>query len=867
MSVVCLLTTVPAIGQQSSSTGPTPAATPQNDPPAAAGASTDHEALNADIDSLLGTASHSSPASAQPSSPSATAPAPTQAATPVAGSANAPTDSSAGNAAVNAEMDSLLAPSTSTNSAAAKDSSLTYPESIPVNLKKDDPETASQTVHAPPRQLEEIVVTATKRPQLVREIPVSIAVMTGEKLEAMGAHELKDFIQSVPGINSQDEIAGIQRKLSVRGVGPDTNTNQTVGIVYGDVPLSDPYGSYTIADPDPWDLSTVEVLKGPQGTLFGATSLAGIIRYVPNNPELGRWGGKVSADWVHLTQGGTEPSFGAVLNVPVGDTIAVRFAGSWQHKPGLIDINNPSYKKVDADDGYTRTGRVMVLWQPMESLALNAWYIKGQRNADELGYVTNPNGQFVRDDAPAPSYVRNGYSLANLDVRYNFDWATLVSISGYQTKASYNDADSSYLVRPLAQLGLRTVHARKDVSTSGYLQELRLVSPGDGPWTWLGGVFYSTYKADIQATLNVYPGLPLLANLLNTLPLSAVASLYDPQQGLIATTTGLHPVEASEKALFGEVSRTLWEDWKFTLGGRLYQAGVSGVSVTSGANPTTNGANKVESVGKGFSPKVAATWHYSDDIMVYSVVSRGFQYGGFNTGVLTSVPATYKSSTLWNSELGIRTDWLDKTLRFDLTALYVLWKNPQVYQATQDKVGGYVGNVGAARSTGAETTLSYITPIDGLKLETAASYIVAKTTETFNDSSGRVVAPGAELPSSPKLQATTTLSYLYSLGEWQTQTALQHSYQGTAWNNITHDVQVGGYNMLNLNFAVSRTDLEFAPSLSFSINNLTNVDAQVSALGGADAIPGNPQLSDAIIPRLRVFTQPRSFRLNLSAKF
>src|SRR3546814_12391592 len=86
----------------------------------------------------------------------------------------------------------------------------------------------------------------------------------------------------------QDEIAGMQRKVSVRGVGPDTGTNQTVGSVMGDVPISDPYGSATIADPNPWDMRTVEVLKGPQGTLFGATSLAGLIRYVPNAPELGR---------------------------------------------------------------------------------------------------------------------------------------------------------------------------------------------------------------------------------------------------------------------------------------------------------------------------------------------------------------------------------------------------------------------------------------------------------------------------------------------------------------------------------------------------------------------------------------------------
>lgn len=714
------------------------------------------------------------------------------------------------------------------------------------------------------------MVTATKRSELVRDIPSSISVLSGQKLQDMGVHELKDFIQSVPGINSQDEIAGAtQRKLAIRGVGPDNNTNQTVGIVYGDVALSDPYGSYTVADPDPWDLKTVEVLKGPQGTLFGATSLAGVIRYMPNTPELENWTGLLSADWIHTDQGGTEPSFGVVLNAPVGDTVALRFAGSWQHKPGVLDVDNPSYKKVDADEGYTRTGRAMALWQPNEKFTLNAWYIRGQRNAPDMGYLTNSDGVFVRKDTPAPSPVENGYSLGTLDARYVFDWATLVSISAYQTKNSYNDSDSSYIVEPLALLGLRTLHARRKVETSGYQQELRLVSPDGGPWTWLAGAYISTYTAEINSALNVYPGLSVLANLLNTLPLSAVASLYDPQNGLVATTTGLHPVKADERALFGELSRTLGDDWKITLGGRLYSAGVSGTSVKSGAASALGGpaTQSVDSVGKGFSPKASVTWHYNDEIMAYGTVSRGFQYGGFNIGVLTSVPPTYKSSTLWNYELGLRTDWLDRTLRFDITGFYDPWKNPQVYQGTSDNIGSFTANVGAARSFGGETTVSYLTPIAGLTLETAAAYVIADTTVAYTDSRGNVIAPGTALPSSPKVQATTTISYGHDFGVWHTQTALMHTYQGTAWNNIEHDVEVGGYNMLNLNFAVSRNDLALSPSLSFQINNLTNVDAMTSALGGADNIPGNPELSHAITPRLYVFTQPRSFRLNLTAKF
>jgi outer membrane receptor protein involved in Fe transport len=123
------------------------------------------------------------------------------------------------------------------------------------------------------------------------------------------------------------------------------------------------------------------------------------------------------------------------------------------------------------------------------------------------------------------------------------------------------------------------------------------------------------------------------------------------------------------------------------------------------------------------------------------------------------------------------------------------------------------------------------------------------------------------LPSSPKFQATTTLSYTHEFEAWRTQTALTHSYQGHAWNDIVHNFEVGGYSILNLSFAVSRNDLAFTPNLTFQINNLTNVDAYSSALGGSDTIDGNPELSHAISPRLYVLTQPRMFRLNLSLKF
>lgn len=747
------------------------------------------------------------------------------------------------------------------------------PETAPVELLPTIPVPAANeaavpepaTEHGDAAPIDEIIVTATKRSQSVRAIPMSITALTGQKLEQMGAHELKDFIRLVPGINTQDEIAGIQRKLSIRGVGPDTGTNQTVGTVYGDVPLSDPYGSFSIADPGPWDLSTVEVLKGPQGTLFGATSLAGLIRYVPNMPELQHWSGRISADRVSVKDGGTEPTFGAVLNAPIGDRVAVRLSGAWQHKPGLIDIDNPVRKQTDADDSYSRTGRAMVLWQPTDRLSVNAWYVRGGRQADELSYLTNVEGTPVRNDAPRPSPVDNRFTLSTLDLRYNFDWASLVSVTGYQTKYSFNDADTSYLVRPLAQLGLRSLDARRTVHTSGWLQELRLISPNDDLWTWLIGAYYSTYTADITAALYVNPDLPLTTALFDLLPPGLLGLPYD-ERGIKVPGVSFHPIDASEKALYGEVTRTLGEHWSLTLGGRYYEAGVDG---------TPDGADEaLKTQSKGFSPKVSLVYRQNRDLMFYATVSRGFQYGGFNTGGVgpNTDPETFKSSSLLNHEIGMRSDWLDRKLRFDLTALYLVWRNPQVRQPSTingvvSPLGGFIDNVGKVHSKGAETTLRYITPLPGLTIEIAASYIEARTAVPYVNSEGDTIAKGTEMPSSPKVQTSSTLSYVLGFGNWMTQTALTHTYQGKAFNTIEHSVQVGNYNLLDLNFSVSRIDLPFTPSVSIGVSNLTDERALTSALGNP-TIPALPELSDALTtPRLRIFTQPRTLRLNLSLSF
>jgi len=747
---------------------------------------------------------------------------------------------------------------------------------IPVSSLPEpaQPAPASEQVAGNPTKLDEVVVTVTKRKENVRNIPSSIEVIKGEKLEKLGIRKLKDIFALVPGVNMQDEIGGLQRKISVRGAGPDTGTNQTVGAVFGDIPISDPYGSATIVDPNPWDMSTVEILKGPQGSLFGATSLAGLIRYVPNYPKLGKWEGKSFYEYAMQERGSSKPTLGAALNVPVGDTLAFRASGIFQKTPGLIDSNNPSRQEKDVDTGRSWNGRVMGLWQPTEKFTVNAWYTQEERRKDDLSIVTFAEPTYAREDAPTASPITNGYRLGTLDLRYAFDWATLVSLSGYQRKKADTDLDSSYLVQPLATSGVSFLRAVQRVRTEGLLQELRLVSPNDGRFTWVAGAYYSTFNESIRGRLlATNPALtPLLSalpidQLTALIPLPALSSLLSliGTDGIAASDNGYDPLKAEERALYGEANYDFTDEWRLTLGSRLYRTSVNGVMIAKGASAANNGASP-GTAEKGWSPKVALTYRPSNDLMFYGTVSRGFQFGGFNLPTLPrpDVPLSFKSSSLWNYEMGFRSDWFQRKLRIDVTAFFLDWKNPQISQKTDDGVGLYVDNVGGTHNIGVEGTFRWKTPLRGLTLEQTASYIEARTSTPFTDASGNDIPEGTLFPSSPFVQAVTTLGYSREMGGFLGQVALINSHQGKSYANIAHTTAVGDYNLLGATVSLGRNELPGA-TLSVSVNNILNAEKLAAGFGPAAGTSSPTQ--SLVANSSYVYTPPRSVVLRLALEF
>ncbi|MGH8446648.1 MAG: TonB-dependent receptor [Solimonas sp.] len=738
----------------------------------------------------------------------------------------------------------------------------------PEPLPAQEPEVADRP------QIAEVVVTATKREESARKIAGTVNAISGEDLEKSGARELLDYLRNVPGVAMQEGTINSNRTLSIRGITPGLGANTTVGVLINDVGLSDPYSSFMVPDLDPFDLHDMEVLKGPQGTLFGASALNGAIRYVLAKPELGVLRGKAFGSWTAINEGGSEPAGGAAINIPVGDTLALRAVGVRQLVPGLYDDINVNKNVKDADSGAKSMYRVLGLWRPIDDLTVNAFYLHQKNRRDDLGIANNIDGDLVRTDTPGDSSLSQEFSVANLDIRYDFDWATLVSETSRSTKAQNNDYDGSPLLEALAVRGIQSLRIASQSDSTAIAQELRLVSrPGDSNWVWLVGGYYYRYRA--ETLFDTYlANTGRLASLLHALTdnrlLRGLQQLLAPNDlGIPVLASQYDPLRAEEKSLFGEVTRKFFDGRAaLTFGGRWYKenlnADVTALGLTSPITVLQGGTGHRELDSDGFSPKFSGTLQVTDNILWYAAASRGFQFGGLNNPAALPwdniFPLTYKPSTLWSYESGLRTDWFHKTLQLDATVFLIDWKDMQMQQKTSDGLADYTTNIGKARSRGVEAAFRWLTPLRGVMLSNSSSYIYAEVAQPFTTNDGQDVPAGWQLPVSPRVQSTTTLSYNAAFWGMEFGSGISYAYQGPAWSNLRHEKVIYDYSQTDLNFSLGMPDFTGQPELALNVTNVFDERAIVGTNINRITILG-PQT------QFGSYIRPRTFILRLTMQF
>ncbi|PTU31840.1 TonB-dependent receptor [Stenotrophobium rhamnosiphilum] len=745
----------------------------------------------------------------------------------------------------------------------------TQPETlatIPVDLPAKG-SVAANGVRKSSASLEEIVVTATKQALYLRDIPASITALSGEDLERSGAQSAEDFIKLVPGVNITS-TGDSPPRITIRGIASDIATSSTTGILFGNVSFTDAYVPFVALDPNPFDMASVEVLKGPQGTLFGASALNGAVRYVPTAPQLGVFQVKYFGQYTRISDGSQAPSYGAAVNAPLGETAAIRVMGFKRESPGYIDNQKLGIK--DANNLDQNGIRAMLDWHPSDNSAVAFTYAQQETKRNEPGLADNTDGDLKTNNRPRLSYNNTSYDLANLSLRYSFDWADLISESAYVTKDGHNFFDATARFVPQSPI---PIAAQEYISASKtYTQELRLSSPAgsDSAWRWIGGA--SFFKQDIAQILNI----PLGGLSLPITPLIPILNGVIPGLGDLFSASG-DPrlaaedikVEVKELALFGDVTYTFLEDFEASIGGRLYKTTSGGTNRQGGLvilafyqNPEHLLEGEVKE--RGFNPKASLVWHATDDILGYVAVSKGFRVGGLQAGLSTPVsqtpaPILFKSDTIWNYEGGIRTQWFDNTLRFDFTGFLEKWKEPQTVEGDASGLTVYIDNVGGVKSVGAEATFEYLPPIEGLKLSVAAGYTKTTTTEEFTTSNGTQVAPGSAWPLSPKWQTATTLSYFTALSDWRVGASATHTYLGRAVTNLPQHIPIFGYRQWDAQLSLANPNVPWLPEVSLNVNNITNERGTTN------------QFTSAVTPITTAvetyYIQPRAVTLRLMGRF
>jgi outer membrane receptor protein involved in Fe transport len=695
--------------------------------------------------------------------------------------------------------------------------------------------------------LQEVVVTAQKREERLHDVPMGVSAITQSDLSNQRLLDFSDFQARIPGLSIVSTVPG-QDQLTIRGQNA-TSVGATVATYVDDSPFGSSNalanGALLAGDFDTWDLARVEVLRGPQGTLYGASSEGGLFKYVTNAPDLTKFAAAVEAGGEDMAHGQAAGSIKGMVNVPVADTAALRVSGYYAQLPGYVD--DPNLGEDHVNKGYRSGGRASFLWDITKdvSIRLSAFgqnlHTDGSPLVDVVGAMGNPANPPANQLQPQggtfqqtrfinePSDFR--YRIYSGTLNWNFGFGTLTSITSYGTSEQDLHLDATWAqIAPGLTIGEIAesvtmvptgVLETNDLNVKKWTEELRVAS-APGTLEWQGGLFY-THES---------------STLLQHLPTFLIPSQAD---------TGLPSLEDvsldaiyKEIAAFAQFTYHFNEQFDLALGGRWSENKQSANETLGGLLvPPTDLTG--DSTGTDFTYSIAPRFHFSKDTMAYGRIATGYRPGGPNAlpPGTTDVPATYKSDSTKNYELGTRSNLWDNRLSVDVAAFLVHWNDIQL----MERVSGFGVNVngGTARSEGIEWTFA-LAPVTGLSLELTGAYIDAYLT-----SAAPLVGAvdGAPLPFVPKWSGTLSGTYTWhAFNDYNMFTGASWSYIGARTNDFSSvdgvtpnpRVELGGYNTVNLQLGLDNTRWTFllwAKNIADSRGTLTYSNSNTVNLGGS----------------------------------
>jgi iron complex outermembrane receptor protein len=669
----------------------------------------------------------------------------------------------------------------------------------------------------------EIVVTAQKRASTVQETPISISAVSGDELQGRGITDVTSLAQSTPGVSLKSEGPG-QTEIEMRGMTASGGNSATVGFYLDDIPLTAPAGAQNgkvVISPTLYDLSRIEVLRGPQGTLYGSGSMGGTVKLVTHQPDLMDFQATAQSVLSGTDGGGLNHNDNFMLNIPLLEgTLALRVVGSEASTSGWIDRIVAYPFPLPSVDGSTRGDvraapvekrypgsnaeqlygtRATLLWEPIPELKItpSIFYQTDKQNGVSA-FDSDPGTKtrYQPFDVAEPNTDR--FVVYSLTGDYSLHAFDVTSITSYWDRTAMQTQDGSEnfnnpntgmtyaanygLPNPgyYPPTGSGVVYSKEVDPSRQFSEELRAVSTGDGRLNWVGGIFYSKFSSIWY--LNGTSDNP--------------SAFMDTGTGLPATSTVMWDVTAPTRikqyAVFGEGTYAITSQLKANVGLRWYRYDYSFSEIFAGwgsalgaATPSDSGL--ITQSANGINPKFNLSYDFDRDLMVYATAAKGFRPGGGNAPLPTTGPywsqvfgaynytgtkwpSSYRPDSVWSYEIGDKARFLDRRVTVNASLYFEDWRNIQLESLPGDWPMEINGN--RARIFGGELeTLAVLG--GGFQLAVSGGYTHARV----DAGPHWQLTPRDRLSDVPPLTANVNLTYSKQLNETYTFLArLENSY-------------------------------------------------------------------------------------------
>lgn len=623
--------------------------------------------------------------------------------------------------------------------------------------------------------LEEIVVTATRREERLQDVAVSVMALSQEKLDAQGLKNIDDLSRLAPGLTFQRNGVGSSANyndensdINFRGIDSTAGTS-TTGVYIDDTPVQTRHIGFGAVNPYPqlFDLDRVEVLRGPQGTLFGAGAEGGVVRFIAPEPNLNANTGFAKADLATTKGGGQSYEAGAAFGGPIiADVLGFRVSASFERDGGWVDrvgytlvpFGNPvnpltptpvfdgNVVESNSNWSHAATLRGALTWKPFEGLEITpSVYFQELQINDTAAYwvvLSNPGSGTYYNGNRLPNPSTDPFTLSAIKVKWDLPFAQFISNTSYLGRNQHSTSDYTQYLRtsfvgltfpqPPVETSPDAGYALFKDSQSNFYQEFRLTSKdSNARLTWSAGLYYSHLNENIwefvyDPTLNAETGGTFCA--------------VEPCPGGLISGNPVNRVIDTQTAGFGEIAFKFTDSLKATVGVRVSHIAFTGTFAGTGPffGPTFDGA--ASGSENPVTPKVVLAWQPDRDNLVYLSAAKGFRPGGVNFPAggnlcssslaqvgLSSIPGQYSSDSLWSYEIGTKNSFFDHTLQINASIFDIDWSNIQENFYLLSCGEQFEANLGKAKSAGGEIETIY-KPFAALTLSASAAYVDAKYT-------------------------------------------------------------------------------------------------------------------------------------------